>query len=209
MRTVKCMTLIHKAQQILEHKLSHWQQQGWCKASPFYPSKEGAFCVDIQIEQRPVIYTSISSILYPSNDEHQQKAVDAYHSSQLTKLEFIPDAVNNLIKLLEATEARLKVHSNWRYRLYDEPQCMTELFLNNGFQAHHLHPDFFVKLKGRNPTKEHDINFSLSDDAYPNIVLDSQWLNLYPEFQVYLITAENGFSLKDVAHIWTLIENET
>lgn len=209
MRTVKSMTLTHKAQQILEHKLSHWQQRGWCKASQTYQSKEGTLCVDIQIEQRPVIYTSISGVLYPNCDIRQQQAIDAYHTRKLTKLQFMPETVNNLIKLLEATEARLKVHSNWRYRLYDEPESMTELFINNGFQPHHLHPDFFVKLKGRNPTKEHDINFSLSDGASPNIVLDTKGLNLYPEFKVYLVTAENGFSLNDMDHVLALIENET
>lgn len=191
-----------------EHLVELREQRGWRTVSPVIKLGE-CYCVDMAIEQRPVIYISISGVLYPNGDDAQLAAIDAYKAGKFTDIQFIPSAVQNLIALLDSTGARLKIHSMWRYRLYGETQQMAQLFLNNGFEPHHLHPQFFVPFKGRDGSKELDISFSVSDDSWVYIVVDKHHLDLHPEFVSYTVKNLNeGLTSMDIEAIYRLIEKE-
>jgi hypothetical protein len=206
MRKIKTITVSHAYKPQLEHLVDLRELHGWRAVSPVIKHGE-CYCVDMAIEQRPVIYIGISGVLYPKGDDAQLAAIDAYKAGKFTDIQFIPSAVQNLIALLDSTEAKLKVHSMWRYRLYGETQQMAQLFLNNGFQSHHLHQEFFVPFKGRDGIKQLDINFSLSDDALVNIVLDSRCLELSSQFVSHKVhSASNGLSSSDIDAIRGLID---
>ncbi len=208
MRKIKTIIVSHAYKPKFDHLVAHREQCGWKIVNPV-TEHDGRYFVDMAIEQRPIIYTSISGILYPNDDKSQSEAVRTYHAGKFTDIQFIPAAVQNLISLLDSTEAKLKVHSMWRYRLYSETEQMRQLFLNNGFQPHHLHPEFFVPFKGRDGIKELDINFSLSDDALINIVLDSRCLELSSQFVSHKVqSTSNGLSSADIDVIRGLIDSE-
>ncbi|RAS63563.1 hypothetical protein DET48_111112 [Vibrio diazotrophicus] len=208
MRKIKTITVSHAYKPQFEHLVELREQRGWRTVSPVIKHGE-CYCVDMAIEQRPVIYIGISGVLYPNGDDAQLAAIDAYKARKFTAIQFIPSAVQNLIALLDSTGARLKVHSMWRYRLYGETQQMTQLFLNNGFQPHHLHSKFFVPFKGRDGSKELDISFSVSDDSWVYIVVDKQHLDLKPEFVSYTVQNLNeGLTSMDIEAIYRLIEKE-
>ncbi|EGR0521434.1 hypothetical protein FG081_15370 [Vibrio cholerae] len=208
MRKIKTITVSHAHKPQFEHLVELREQRGWRTVSPVIKLGE-CYCVDMAIEQIPVIYIGISGVLYPNDDDAQLAAIDAYKAGTFTHIQFIPSAVQNLIAILDSTEAKLKVHSMWRYRLYGETQQMTQLFLNNGFEPHHLHSAFFVPFKGRDGIKQLDINFSLSDDALVNIVLDSRCLELPSAFVSYEVqSASEGLSSGDIDVILGLIDRE-
>ncbi|OXX25770.1 hypothetical protein [Vibrio sp. V08_P9A1T1] len=208
MRKIKTITVSHAYKPQFEHLVELREQRGWRTVSPVIKHGE-CYCVDMAIEQRPVIYIGISGVLYPNGDDAQLAAIDAYKAGKFTDIQFIPSAVQNLIALLDSTGARLKIHSMWRYRLYGETQQMTQLFLNNGFEPHHLHPAFFVPFKGRDGIKQLDINFSLSDDALVNIVVDTCRLGLSSPFVSYEIQSMvEGVSSGDMDVIRRLIDRE-
>ncbi|EKO3382124.1 hypothetical protein K6U27_18390 [Vibrio fluvialis] len=207
MRKIKTITVSHAYKPQFEHLVELREKRGWRTVSPVIKHGE-CYCVDMAIEQRPVIYIGISGVLYPNGDDAQLAAIDAYKARKFTAIQFIPSAVQNLIALLDSTGARLKVHSMWRYRLYGDTQQMTQLFLNNGFKPHHLHPAFFVPFKGRNGIKQLDINFSLSDDALVNIVLDTRCLDLPSLFVGYeVLSASQGLLKDDIEAIHHLLSN--
>lgn len=208
MRQTKQIILSHKSIKILESKIPNWQQKGWNIASPIYPSSDGLFCIKMDITQRPTIYTSISSVLYPDTDKLQKQALDKYLAGKFADIKFIPSAVKNLIALLESTDSLLKVHSMWRYRLFDESEKMMSLFLANGFKKHHLHDGFFVKFKGRDGIKENDIVFSESDDSLVNIVIDTRKLDLPPPFVTYTSILNVGLSSDDVEEIKRILNDK-
>lgn len=205
MRQRKQIILSHKSIKILESKIPNWQQKGWKIASPIYPSSDGLFCIKIDIVQRPTIYTSITRVLYPDTNEQQKQALDKHLAGKFTNIKFIPSTVNHLIELLESTDSLLKVHSMWRYRLFDESEKMLSLFLTNGFQKNHLHKDFFVRFKGQNGVKEYDIEFSASDDSLVNVVIDSRKLDLPPPFVTYTPRLSTGLSADDVEEIQRIL----
>ncbi|EGQ9274384.1 hypothetical protein [Vibrio parahaemolyticus] len=208
MRKIKTITVSHAYKPKFEHLVAHREQCGW-KIINTVTEHDGRYFVDMAIEQRPIIYTSISGILYPNNDKSQSEAVDAYRAGKFTDIQFISTAVQNLISLLDLAEAKLKVHSMWRYRIYGETQQMTQLFLNNGFEPHHLHPQFFVPFKGRDGSKELDISFSLSDDSLVNIVLDSLCLELPSQFVSHKVQSPSKrLSSRDIDAIRELIDRE-
>ncbi|ELF5301066.1 hypothetical protein RBG13_002474 [Vibrio cholerae] len=207
MRKIKTITVSHAYKPQFEHLVELREQRGWRTVSPVIKLGE-CYCVDMAIEQRPVIYIGISGVLYPNGDDAQLAAIDAYKAGKFTHIQFMPSAVQNLIALLDSTEAKLKVHSMWRYRLYGETQQMAQLFLNNGFQPHHLHPKFFVPFKGRDGSKELDISFSLSDDALINIVLDTCRLELSSPFISYMLQLSSQmFTRGDVEAVKKLLNN--
>ncbi len=206
MRQTKQIILSHKSSRVLESKLCSWEQKGWKGTCPIYRAEDGLFCVKMEIEQRPTIYTSITGILYPDSDEKQKHALEDYRAGRFESIKFISSAVNNLINLLECIDAQLKVHSMWRYRLFGESEKMTQLFLANGFQQHHLHNDFFVKFKGKDGIKAHDIKNSSSDDSLVNVVIDTHKLTLPPFFITYRPTFASGLSVEDVKNIKKQIE---
>ncbi|WP_165311906.1 hypothetical protein [Vibrio ziniensis] len=206
MRKIKTITVSHAYKPKFDHLVAHREQCGWKIVNPVTEHDVGHF-VDMAIEQRPILYTSISGILYPHDDKYQSEAVDAYHAGKFTDIQFISTAVQNLIALLDSTETKLKVHSMWRYRLYGETEQMRQLFLKNSFQPHHLHPKFFVPFKGRDGFKELDISFSVSDDALINIVLDTCQLGLSSPFVSHKVqSASKGLSSGDIDVIRRLIE---
>ncbi|MDF9401388.1 hypothetical protein [Vibrio sp. 1180_3] len=208
MRKIKTITVSHAYKPQFEHLVDLREQRGWRAVSPVIKHGE-CYCVDMAIEQRPVIYIGISGVLYPNGDDAQLAAIDAYKAGKFTDIQFIPSAVQNLIALLDSTEAKLKVHSMWRNRLYGETQQMAQLFLNNGFQPHHLHSKFFVPFKGRDGIKELDISFSVSDDSWVYIVVDKHHLDLNPEFVSYTVQNLNeGLTSMDIEAIYRLIEKE-
>lgn len=208
MRKIKTITVSHAYKPQFEHLVELREQRGWRTVSPVIKHGE-CYCVDMAIEQRPVIYIGISGVLYPNGDDAQLAAIDAYKAGKFTDIQFIPSAVQNLIALLDSTGARLKIHSMWRYRLYGETQQMTQLFLNNGFEPHHLHPQFFIPFKGRDGIKKLDISFSLSDDALVNIVVDTCRLGLSSPFVSYEIQSMvEGVSSGDMDVIRRLIDRE-
>lgn len=207
MRKIKTITVSHAYRPKFDHLVTEREQCGWKMVNPV-TEHDGRYFVDMEIEQRPIIYTSISGVLYPNDDKSQSEAIDAYHAGKFTDIQFIPTAVRNLISLLDLAEAKLKVHSMWRYRLYGGTQQMTQLFLNNCFEPHHLHPQFFVPFKGRDGSKELDISFSLSDDALVNIVLDTSRLELPSPFVSYEVqSSSDGLSSGDIDVIRGLIIN--
>ncbi len=208
MRQTKQIILSHKTSKILESKLLNWEQKGWKRSSPIYPSENGLFCIQMNIEQRPTIYTSIAGILYLESDKKQKQALDKYLTGKFTDIKFIPSAVNNLISLLESTDSLLKVHSMWRYRLFGESEKMMSLFLSNGFKKHHLHKDFFVRFKGKNGVKEYDIEFSASDDSSVNVVIDTRKLDLPPSFVTYTPRLSTGLSADDVEEIKCILNDK-
>ncbi|CAH8242494.1 TPA: hypothetical protein ACYHTU_001495 [Vibrio cholerae] len=208
MRKIKTITVSHAYKPQFEHLVDLREQHGWRAVSPVIKHGE-CYCVDMAIEQRPVTYIGISGVLYPNGDDAQLAAIDAYKAGKFTHIQFIPSAVQNLIALLDSTDAKLKVHSMWRYRLYGETEQMRKLFLNNGFQPHHLHPEFFVPFKGRDGSKELDISFSLSDDALVNIVVDTCRLGLSSLFISHKVqSASKGLSSRDIDVIRELIDSE-
>lgn len=208
MRKIKTITVSRAYKPKFDHLVTHREQCGWKIVNPV-TEHDGRYFVDMAIEQRPIIYTSISGILYPNNDKSQSEAVDAYQAGKFTDIQFIPSAVSQMVQLLDSTESRLKTHSMWRYRLFGETDQMVQLFLNNGFQPHHLHPEFFVPFKGRDGIKELDISFSLSDDALVNIVLDTCRLGLSSPFVSHMVqSASNGLSSADIDVIRGLIDSE-
>lgn len=208
MQKIKTITVSHAYKPKFDHLVTHREQCGWKIVNPV-TKHDGRYFVDMAIEQRPIIYTSISGILYPNDDKSQSEAVDAYHAGKFTDIQFIPSAAKNLIALLDSTSAKLKVHSMWRYKLYCETEQMRKLFLNNGFQPYHLHPEFFVLFKGRDGSKKLDISFSLSDDALVNIVLDSRRLELPSALVSYEVqSASEGLSSGDIDVILGLIDRE-
>lgn len=211
MREMKHITLSHKSTSYLKHKLELKMQSGWQQSSVIYESKDGVHCVDMEIETSPVIYTSISGILYPKNAKAQASAIDLYKANKIPEIRFIPSAVENLTLLLENNDARLKVHSNWRYRLYSESHLLTELFLNNGFLPDHLHRDFFVPFKGKDCVRSYDIEFSNSDDSLMNIVIDTRRdLDLSSQFMLYNpVPSGTGLTLVDMHLIDSLIKRNT
>lgn len=208
MRKIKTITVSHAYKPKFDHLVTHREQCGWKIVNPV-TEHDGRYFVDMAIEQHPIIYTSISGILYPNDDKSQSEAVDAYQAGKFTDIQFIPSAVSQMVQLLDSTESRLKTHSMWRYRLFGETDQMVQLFLNNGFQPHHLHPKFFVPFKGRDGIKELDISFSLSDDALLNIVLDSRCLELPSAFVSYEVQSmAEGVSSGDIDVIRRLIDRE-
>jgi hypothetical protein len=122
MRKMKHITLSHKSASYLKHKLELKMQSGWQQSSIIYEYTDGVHCVDIEIETSPIIYTSINGILYPKDEKAQASAIALYNAGKFPEIRFIPSAVNNLVSLLEKNDSQLKVHSNWRYRLYGESQ---------------------------------------------------------------------------------------
>ncbi len=208
MRKIKTITVSHAYKPKFDDLVAHKKQCGWKIVNPV-TERDGRYFVDMAIEQRPIIYTSISGILYPNNDKSQSEAVDAYQAGKFTDIQFIPSAVSQMVQLLDSTESRLKTHSMWRYRLFGETDQMVQLFLNNGFQPYHLHPNFFVPPKGRSVVKELDISFSLSDDALVNIVLDTCRLGLSSPFVSHKVqSASEGLSRGDIDVIRGLIDSE-
>lgn len=208
MRKIKTIMVSHAYKPKFEHLVAHREQCGWKIVNPV-TEHDGRYFVDMAIEQRPIIYTSISGILYPNNDKSQSEAVDAYRAGKFADIQFIPSAVSHMVQLLDSTESRLKIHSMWRYRLFGETDQMVQLFLNNGFQPHHLHTNFFVPPKGRSAVKELDISFSVSDDALINIVLDTCRLGLSSPFVSHKIqSASKGLSSRDIDVIRGLIDSE-
>lgn len=209
MRKMKHITLSHKSASYLKHKLELKMQSGWQQSSVIYESNDGMHCVDMEIETSPIIYTSINGILYPKDAKAQTSAIALYNAGKFPEIRFIPSAVENLTLLLENNDARLKVHSNWRYRLYGESHLLTELFLNNGFLPDHLHRDFFVPFKGKDCVRSYDIEFSSSDDSLMNIVIDTRKdLDLSSQFMLYNpVSYDTGLSLVDVHSIDRLIQS--
>ncbi|MFV0450122.1 MAG: hypothetical protein ACK5MF_16990 [Vibrio sp.] len=208
MRKIKTITVSHAYKPKFDHLVTHRERCGWKIVNPV-TEQDGRYFVDMAIEQHPIIYTSISGILYPNDDKSQSEAVDAYHAGKFTDIQFIPSAVSQMVQLLDSTESRLKTHSMWRYRLFGETDQMVQLFLNNGFQPYHLHPNFFVPPKGRSVVKELDISFSLSDDALVNIVLDTCRLGLSSPFVSHKVqSASEGLSSGDIDVILGLIDRE-
>lgn len=208
MKKMKHITLSDKSVSYLEHKLQLKMQSGWQQSSVIYESTDGVHCVDMEIETSPIIYTSINGILYPKDAKSQASAIDLYKANKFPEIRFIPSAVENLTLLLENNDARLKVHSNWRYRLYGESHLLTELFLNNGFLPHHLHRDFFVPFKGKDCVRSYDIEFSNSDDSLMNIVIDTRRdLDLSSQFMLYNpVPSDTGLSLVDAHSLDKLIQ---
>ncbi len=211
MRKMKHITLSHKSASYLEHKLELKMQSGWQQSSVIYESNDGVHCVDMEIETSPVIYTSISGIFYPKDEKAQASAKALYKANKLPEIRLIPNAVDNLISLQENNDARMKVHSNWRYRLFGESHLLTEVFLNNGFLSDHLHRDFFVPFKGKNCVRSYDIEFSVSDDSLMNIVIDTRRdLDLSSQFMLYNpLSSDTGLSLVDMHLIDSLIKRNT
>lgn len=207
MKKIKQITISRKSVPYLEHSLSIQTQKGWQRSSPVYESLDGFHCVDMTIEAYPVIYTSITGVLLPQTLSAQNSALKKFSSGHFTDIEFSPSAVDSLISLLESTDARVKVHSMWRYRLFAEREKMMELFIKNGFQPHHLHREFFVPFKGRDGVREYDIEFSRSDDSFVNIVIDTRNdLDLSDDFIVYnSVSVDTGLDLVDVDAIEALI----
>ncbi|EKO3370787.1 hypothetical protein ORG55_000134 [Vibrio fluvialis] len=207
MKKIKQITISRKSVPYLEHSLSIQAQNGWQRSSPVYESSDGFYCVDMTIEAYPVIYTSITGVLLPGTLSSQNSALEKYSSGHFTNIQFSSSAVDNLISLLESTDARLKVHSMWRYRLFAEREKMMALFMRNGFQPHHFHREFFVPFKGRDGVREYDIEFSRSDDSFVNIVIDTQNnLNLSEDFIIYNpVSLDTGLTLVDVEAVGVLI----
>ena len=207
MKKIKQITISRKSIPYLEHILSIQAQKGWQRSSPVYESSDDFYCVDMTIETNPVIYTSITGVLLPQTLSAQNSALEKFSSGHFTNIRFSPHAVDSLISLLESTDARLKVHSMWRYRLFGESEKMKELFLKNGFQPHHFHQDFFVPFKGRDGVREYDIEFSHSDDSSINIVIDTRnYLDLSGNFIIYNpVSVDTGLTLMDVVAVGALI----
>jgi hypothetical protein len=110
MRKIKTITVNHAYKPKFEHLVELRQMSGWKIVSEII-ELAGSYCVDMAIEQMPVIYTGITGVLYPNDDCAQKDAMHAYKAGKFTDIEFIPSAVQNLIALLNSTEAKLKVHS--------------------------------------------------------------------------------------------------
>ncbi len=121
-------------------------------------------------------------------------------------INFSPNAVHNLVELLENTNAKLKVHSLWRYSFYAEKNKLSELFLRNGFKDNHLHPEFFVGFKGKDGSKVYDLEFSISDNSSSNIVIDTKPISLSDNFKVHLVDPAVGLSKVDVCKLRKLID---
>ncbi|NGZ19065.1 MULTISPECIES: hypothetical protein [Vibrio] len=207
MKKIKQITISRKSAPYLEHSLTLHEQKGWQRSSLVYESPDGFYSVDMTIEANPVIYTSITGVLLPQTLSAQNSALKHYSSGHFTNIQFSPSAVDNLKSLLESTDARLKVHSMWRYRLFGENEKMKELFLKNGFQPPHFHQDFFVPFKGRDGVREYDIEFSHSDDSFVNIVIDTRNdLDLSDDFIVYNpVSLDTGLTLEDREAVEALI----
>ncbi len=207
MPNVRQLTLSHRYLPKLQHMLAIKEKAGWIRCGDVY-SCNNVHCIDISIDTYVTIYTSISGVLFPTSDREQEYAFQALKHNDLTRINFLPNAVGSLISLLDTTDARLKVHSMWRYSFYDQKDKLAELFLRNGFQEEHLHPDFFVGFKGKDANIIRDIEFSVSDNSSMNIVIDTDFMQLCDFFKLYLVDSNFGFQSSDVFEIKNLIGRE-
>ena len=205
MTTTKKLTLSHKHAFRLQHLLSNREIRGWERDSDVYRD-DGMFCIDISIEAYVTIYTSITGVLFPWSTEEPHKVSPANLKNDLSHINFLPNAVHNLVELLECANAKLKVHSLWRYSFYGEKNKLSELFLRNGFKENHLHPEFFVGFKGKDGNKVYDLEFSVSDSSSSNIVIDTKPMCLSDSFKLHLVDPAVGFSSSDVFVLRKLIE---
>ncbi len=208
MATTKKLTLSHTHAFRLQHLLNNRENRGWKRDGDIYVD-EGKFCVDISIECHATVYTSITGVLLPWSNEVQSNELPANLKNDLSRIYFLPNAVNNLVELLESTSTKLKVHSLWRYSFYGERNKLYDLFLRNGFKANHLHPDFFVGFKGKDGRKEFDLEFSISDSSSSNIVIDTNPMRLSDSFQLHLVDPTVGLSISDIYELRKLIERNS
>lgn len=208
MITTKKITLSHKHAFRLQHLLDNRENRGWKRNGDVYID-DGKFCVDIFIESYVTIYTSITGVLSPYSSEKSTAIMPAKLKNDLSHINFLPNAVHNLVELLESMNAKLKVHSLWRYSFYGEKNKLSELFLRNGFKENHLHPEFFVGFKGKDGSKVYDLEFSISDNSSSNIVIDTKPISLSDNFKLHLVDPASGLSEVDVYEVKKLIDRNS